>query len=478
MTFFGNGHGLLELAAAAWQNGHAGPALTSALGQTQVRALAIIPFCLMLGAFGKSAQFPLYVWLPDAMEGPTPVSALIHAATMVTAGVYMIARCGTLFVSSKPALVTIAAVGAFTALFAATIALRQFDLKKVFAYSTVSQLGYMFVAVGVLAPTAAVFHLVTHAFFKALLFLSAGVVMHAMLGHLDLRKMSGLKHRLPKTRWVILIGCLALAGCPLTSGFFSKDQIVGYAFSHSPTLGCVLLLTSALTAYYTFRLYFQVFEGPELVPTTPADEGGSPNAVGLGAQGTSSPAARAEARASHEAVTHPPTGTSGVDHAAAHAHHDPEPKLMLWPLYVLAAGALLAGYFGPWLTTFLGHSPSLQLSYGLATARFGTDVVPKAFGQAGAPERAASEWLPLAAALVAFAVGVGLAWLLHLQDRRRAERVAAGLQPLPGLLEGKYWVDEIYEAAIVRPLGVLGKWFFEIDRVVIDTVVWAVGFVP
>ena len=193
-----------------------------------------IPFCLMLGAFGKSAQFPLYVWLPDAMEGPTPVSALIHAATMVTAGVYMIARCGPLFVHNPDAMMTIAAIGCFTALLAATIALRQFDLKKVFAYSTISQLGFMFVGVGCLAPVAGVFHLVTHAFFKALLFLSSGVVMHAMAGELDMRKMSGLKKVLPKTRWLMLIGCLALSGVPLFSGFFSKDEIVGAAFHASP----------------------------------------------------------------------------------------------------------------------------------------------------------------------------------------------------------------------------------------------------
>ncbi len=475
VTFFSGDHhsGLLEMAGNAFGAGHGASTL-------QMRMLGVIPFCLMLGAFGKSAQFPLYVWLPDAMEGPTPVSALIHAATMVTAGVYMIARCGTLFVSSQMALWTIAVVGAFTALFAATIALRQFDLKKVFAYSTISQLGYMFVAVGVLAPTAAVFHLVTHAFFKALLFLSAGVVMHAMLGHLDLRKMSGLKHQMPKTRWVMLIGCLALAGCPLTSGFFSKDLIVGYAFAHGPFLGGVLLLTSAITAYYTFRLYFQVFEGPELVPTTPADAGGSPDAAGLGAEGTSSPAAHAEARASHGAVERSSTATSGVDHAAAHAHHDHEPALMLWPLYVLAAGALLAGYFGSWLTTFLGRSESFKLSYDMVRHVF-TDVAPQGFGQQAVEAAAAhghTELLTTVAAILAFAIGVGLAWLLHLKDRRRAEAIAAGLQPLTTLLEGKYWVDEIYEAAIVRPLAVLGKWFFEFDRLVIDTAVWAVGMVP
>jgi NADH-quinone oxidoreductase subunit L len=193
------------------------------------------------------------------MEGPTPVSALIHAATMVTAGVYMIARCGTLFVGNPAAMATIAAVGAFTAFFAATIALRQFDLKKVFAYSTISQLGYMFVGVAVLAPVPAVFHLVTHAFFKALLFLSSGVVMHAMLGHLDMRKMSGLRKVLPITNILMLIGCLALAGFPPFSGFFSKDDIVAAAANYNTMIWAVLLLTGFLTAYYTFRLYFQVF---------------------------------------------------------------------------------------------------------------------------------------------------------------------------------------------------------------------------
>ena len=492
VTFFSsNGHGgLLEMAGSVWERGRISPALlVNALGPTQIAALKVIPFCLMLGAFGKSAQFPLYVWLPDAMEGPTPVSALIHAATMVTAGVYMIARCGTLFVSSKPALVTIAVVGAFTALFAATIALRQFDLKKVFAYSTVSQLGYMFVAVGVLAPTAAVFHLVTHAFFKALLFLGSGVVMHAMLGHLDLRKMSGLKRVLPKTRIVMLIGCLALAGCPFTSGFFSKDEIVGYAFGHSTVLGAVLLLTSFLTAYYTFRLYFQVFEGPELIPTTPADEATGTAVAGLEAQGTSSAAQRAEAGASHEAVKHPPTTSSGVDHAAAHAHHDHEPNVMLVPLYVLALGALVMGWIfvpGSWITHFLGHSPSLRLSYSMATSEFdyiggGMHVDPVAFGQAGEhPARAAEHLISPAMLMGAgvFLVGLGLAYILHLKDRQRAERLAAGLQPLTGWLEAKYGIDELYDVAIVRPLAILGKWFFEIDRVIVDSVVWLVGFVP
>src|SRR5256885_2986200 len=237
ISYFGDGvhtnTGLLELA----QN----PNLTA----LQHTAMKWIPFLLMLGAVGKSAQFPLYVWLPDAMEGPTPVSALIHAATMVTAGVYMIARCGTLFVGNEAAMITVAVVGAFTALFAATIALRQFDLKKVFAYSTVSQLGFMFVGVGVLAPVAGVFHLVTHAFFKALLFLSSGVVMHAMAGELDLRKMSGLKHVLPKTRWLMLIGCLALAGGPPFAGVGVKGEMLRAVGSGN----CVLWAFSLIAAF-------------------------------------------------------------------------------------------------------------------------------------------------------------------------------------------------------------------------------------
>src|SRR5207237_6437818 len=194
--------------------------------------------------------------LPERMWGPTPVCALIHAATMVTAGVYMIVRCSTLFFSNDAAMWTIAIVGAFTAIMAATIALRQFDLKKVFAYSTISQLGFMFVGVGMLAPVAGIFHLVTHAFFKALLFLSSGVVMHAMAGVLDMRQMSGLKRLLPWTNRFMLVGCLALAGAPLFSGFFSMDEIVAAALDRSVLLGAVMLFTAFLTAYYTFRLYF------------------------------------------------------------------------------------------------------------------------------------------------------------------------------------------------------------------------------
>src|SRR5439155_18440785 len=298
VSYFGNGigtnTGLLELVAKP----QAG---------IQTESLRWIPFLLMLGAFGKSAQFPLYVWLPDAMEGRTPVSALIHAATMVSAGAYMIARCGSLFVGNQAAMLTVASIGAFTALLAATIALRQFDLKKVFAYSTISQLGYMFIGVGVLAPVAGVFHLMTHAFFKALLFLASGVVMHAMAGELDMRKMSGLKNVLPKTRWLMLIGCCALAGFPFLSGFFSKDEIIGAAWQQSRTIALVALLTAVLTAYYTFRLYFRLFEGPEIIPPPPPPEA--------------------------------PEVDKHLAQTAFHAHEahpDHEPAIMIWPLIILA----------------------------------------------------------------------------------------------------------------------------------------------
>jgi NADH-quinone oxidoreductase subunit L len=223
-----------------------------------------IALCLLLGAAGKSAQLPLYIWLPDAMEGPTPVSALIHAATMVTAGVYMIARMHFIFDRSPFALAVVAIVGAATALFAATIGLVQTDIKRVLAYSTISQLGYMFLGAGVAAYSAAIFHLMTHAFFKALLFLAAGSVIHALNGEQDLRKMGGLRKKLPVTFWVTTIGVVAIAGVPPFAGFFSKDAILYAAYTQG-TLGMVLwfagLVTAMLTSFYMFRLWYLTFMG-------------------------------------------------------------------------------------------------------------------------------------------------------------------------------------------------------------------------
>ncbi|HWE04457.1 MAG TPA: NADH-quinone oxidoreductase subunit L [Tepidisphaeraceae bacterium] len=468
VSYFGNGvgthTGLLELA-----NG--------SLTQFQTTALYWIPFCLMLGAFGKSAQFPLYVWLPDAMEGPTPVSALIHAATMVTAGVYMIARCGTLFVHNPAAMTTIAVIGCFTALLAATIALRQFDLKKVFAYSTISQLGFMFVGIGALAPVAGVFHLVTHAFFKALLFLSSGVVMHAMAGELDMRKMSGLKRVLPITHILMLIGCLALAGFPFLSGFFSKDDIVGAAFHMNFFLGFMLLVAAFMTAYYTFRLYFRVFQGPLVIPEAPADSHGhghEPNE---------------HAAASQSAIDTGTAPSSGVDtaqtHHDPHAHHNHEPALMMFPLIVLAIGALLAGYLNfpsEMLGDFLGKSPSFIYAYDAVhnnPALVHATIKASAFGQEGKPEPLGIKLILMTVSGLIALAGIYLAYLFHLKDRARAAALANSMWPIASILDHKYWVDEIYQRLIVENLRTLGKLLANVvDRFVVDGLVNLAGLIP
>src|SRR5829696_2608149 len=282
VSFFGNGPGtntgVLELASPGFQS------FMGSLEPWKRQAIPWIPFLLMLGAFGKSAQFPLYVWLPDAMEGPTPVSALIHAATMVTAGVYLVARCAPLFALAPDAQVVVAWIGGITAVLAAFIALAQTDLKRVLAYSTVSQLGFMFLALGTsgaidpaFAVGAAMFHLFTHAFFKALLFLSAGSVMHAMGGVIDVRKFGGLRKVMPITHLTFLCGAAALAGFPLLSGFWSKDLILESLTEASESktnpytagyyvLFWVACFTALLTAFYTFRAYFLTFWGPERVP--------------------------------------------------------------------------------------------------------------------------------------------------------------------------------------------------------------------
>jgi NADH-quinone oxidoreductase subunit L len=457
VSYFGsvsNGFdGFLELAMPGPGGGL--NAYLAALEPWKQQAVGWIPFLLMVGAFGKSAQFPLHVWLPDAMEGPTPVSALIHAATMVTAGVYMIARCSTLFVTSTAALWTIALVGAFTAIFAATIALRQFDLKKVFAYSTISQLGFMFVGVAVLAPVAGVFHLVTHAFFKALLFLSSGVVMHAMSGELDMRQMGGLKRVLPKTRWLMLAGCLALAGFPVvTSGYWSKDEIVVAAGEWHGLLGAVLLLTALLTAYYTFRLYFRVFAGPERIPAPKPDAHGH----------------------AHD-----------QDHGHEQAHHNHEPAVMILPLVVLAIGAIaaclinlpfsVAGIPAHALGSFLGQSPSFSLGFHSATIVQGAErVSPLAFGQHTGEQTPVHYTAMVLGGLIAL-LGIGLAYYVHVQNRGLAERVASRHAGVARLLEAKYWVDEIYQAGIVEPLRRLGGAFYAFDRLIIDGILWAVSVI-
>ncbi len=388
--------------------------------------------CLLLfvGACGKSAQFPLHVWLPDAMEGPTPVSALIHAATMVTAGVYMVARCMPLFVAAPDALQVVAAVGTLTALLGALIALTQTDLKRILAYSTISQLGYMFLGLGagtLLGATAGMFHLFTHAFFKALLFLAAGSVMHAMGGVIDVRRFGGLWRRLPTTHWTFLFGGLALAGAVPFAGFWSKDQIlvaVAEQAAHNglyQTLYWSAIITAGLTAFYTFRAYFLTFHGPEVVP----------------------------AEAGH------------------HAHESP--ATMTVPLMILAGCALGVGAWFEYTHGFaelLSRTPSLafvaaRVAEGEATAHRAGDL----HGQV------------MVLSIVVATVGMALAALVYWGARGTAGNLAraADLLGLYRLSYGKFFFDPLYDALVVRPLELLAALLAWADRCVIDGVVDGTG---
>ncbi len=411
------------------------PALGNKLVQTfwgGERFSAAAAILLFIGACGKSAQLPLYVWLPDAMAGPTPVSALIHAATMVTAGVYMICRLSYLFASSTTALFVVATVGTLTALVAAFMAFAQTDMKKVLAYSTVSQLGFMFVAAGTGNWVAAVFHLGTHAFFKAGLFLGAGSVMHGMEGSGDITQMGGLRKHMPITRFTFAIYCLAIAGVPIFSGFFSKDEILaGAFFVHPPgwpaVYGKILwgaLSVAALgTAFYMWRLYFLVFSGEERSET------------------------------------------------ARHAHESP--ASMTAPLVILAFLATVAGFLGipHALAGVLGHGPtdllgrwlepSLTQEWYEGTAIVGHHSVGSVVGLMG-----------LATALGL--LGIGIAWALYGKGpSKHVERWVAGpLATAHDLSKNKLYVDEIYEVIFIKPFRILAKGTLEIlDRLIIDTVV-------
>jgi NADH-quinone oxidoreductase subunit L len=419
--------------------------------------MSLITLLLFVGATGKSAQIPLYVWLPDAMEGPTPVSALIHAATMVTAGVYMIARNAVLFQHAPETLTIVAVIGIATAFIAGTIGLVQNDIKRVLAYSTVSQLGYMFLAMGVGAYAAGIFHLYTHAFFKALLFLGAGAVIHALAGEQDLRRMGGLKNRLPLTYWTFVVGALAIAGVPGLAGFFSKDEILYETFAGGHTvLWIVGLFTSLLTAIYMFRVVFLAFHGPS--PAASASQAGP------------TPAASA---AEHGAAPAHPEEEEPVAHAASSPHGTPAhvhdaPPAMAVALIVLALGSIFAGYVG------VGN-------------RFGHFLAPSfEAGDAGTirPERgAASEGdagLEIALMVVSSAVAVGgivLAAYFFLRNRRAADNLARRFAGAYRLLANKYYVDEAYDAAIVQPIRIVseeGLWR-GLDVRVIDGAVNGVG---
>ena len=384
------------------------------------KLLTLVGLCFFVGAAGKSAQIPLYVWLPDAMAGPTPVSALIHAATMVTAGVYMVCRMSFLYTLAPGASAVIAWTGALTALLAATIAIAQTDIKKVLAYSTVSQLGYMFLAAGCGAYSAAIFHLGTHAFFKALLFLGSGAVILAMHHEQDTDKMGGLARRIPQTHAVFGVGVLAISGFPLLSGFFSKDEILVSAFAahHVPGhlwLYAIALATAVLTAFYMFRVHIRTFYG--------------------------------ECRAKPEARAHihEPAGT------------------VLGPLYVLAALSAVAGLLS--LPQFWGDMIGLENSNSLH--HFLAPILPHAEAHTVSH---ATEWVLVGLAVAAFLVGGGLAWLLYSRRPELPARIRARVAGLHRAVVHKYWVDEFYDAAVVRPLVVISDrvLFRAIDAGAID----------
>ncbi|HEX3986223.1 MAG TPA: NADH-quinone oxidoreductase subunit L [Acidobacteriaceae bacterium] len=426
--------------------------------------LTAIALFLVLGAVGKSAQIPLYVWLPDAMEGPTPVSALIHAATMVTAGVYMIARTHVLFDRAPVALAVVAIIGTATAFFAATVGMAQTDIKRVLAYSTVSQLGYMFLACGVAAYSAGIFHLVTHAFFKALLFLAAGSVIHALSGEQDMRVMGGLRKKIPVTFWTMTAAVFAISGVPPLAGFVSKDEILYQAFI-SPNGGKILwavgLITAGLTSFYMFRLWYMTFFGES----------------------------RAALAEEHGAAVHARSDTKLVIEADPHGGHGhgvhESPKVMLWPLIILAILSVIGGWMGwpaglggsNWFAHFLSpvvtavHLNYEQTSVALAT---GVANLPN---QAPAGDKSIEMLLALLSTLVA-ATGWFVAHYMYYMRPGTADRLAQRMHGLYALIVNKYWVDELYGAVVVAPVLFLARWVLGvlIDRAVIDGGGMAAGY--
>ncbi len=397
--------------------------------------LTAICLLLVLGAAGKSAQIPLYIWLPDAMEGPTPVSALIHAATMVTAGIYLVARCHALFDRSPYALGVIAIIGALTAFFAATIGTVQHDIKRVLAYSTVSQLGYMFLGCGVAAYSAGIFHLMTHAFFKALLFLAAGSVIHALSGEQDMRVMGGLRKRIPVTFWTMTAGVFAIAGIWPLSGFFSKDEILYRTFTSPNPLAKLLwlvgLITAGLTSFYMSRLWFKTFFGPERFDEHALAHGQSthplPNQTAT--DGTHDEAHAAE----HD---------SGQ---AAHAHGVHEsPAVMTLPLVVLALLAIVGGWIG--VPAALGGSNHFEhFLEPVFLASTHAEIPPDLVSHG-------TEQLLAGVSLATALFGIFVAWLFYVRRPGTATRLAHSARPLYRLLDHKYWVDEIYGVGLVMPL--------------------------
>jgi NADH-quinone oxidoreductase subunit L len=399
-----------------------------------------ITLLLFVGATGKSAQIPLYVWLPDAMEGPTPVSSLIHAATMVTAGVYMIARCNVLYSMAPVSLAIVAIVGAVTAIYTASIGICQNDIKKVLAYSTISQLGYMFLGVGVGAYSAGIFHLMTHAFFKGLLFLGAGSVMHAMSGELDMRKMGGLRKKTPITFWTFFFATLAIAGIFPFSGFFSKDEILWQALS-SPhghfLLWLVAAVAAGMTAFYMFRALFMTFWG--------------------------------ESRAD--------------EHVKHHIHESP--KIMTVPLMVLMVLSIIGGWIGiPHVLGGANHiheflAPVLGAGAEPGKAHAGLALLSQAWAS-GAESGGHSGALEILMMLVSLAIafsGIGIAYVFYVKNPAVPERIAERWKGLYKVVYNKYYVDEIYEALFVNSLKRLGTGLWKgFDDFIIDGTVNGIAY--
>ena len=400
--------------------------------------ITLITLALFVGATGKSAQLPLYTWLPDAMEGPTPVSALIHAATMVTAGVYMVARMNVLFMMAPVSLLVVGIIGALTAIFAATIGMTQFDIKRVLAYSTVSQLGYMFLACGVGAFSIGIFHLMTHAFFKALLFMGAGSVMHALSGELDMRKMGDLREHMPHTYRTFLIGTLAIAGIPPLAGFFSKDEILYKAFSSQSTVweasGYVLwaigLIAALITAFYMFRAVFMTFFGKSRVDA----------------------------------------------HVAKHLHESP--AVMTVPLWILAILSIIGGWIGiPWIGS-LNLFPQW-----LEPVMKGKEVVSQmtAGHIAHAVHHSLSfELLMALVSVIIAAIGIFIAHKLYIKQPELPDRLTYGrFFPVYHLVLDKYRIDELYDRLFVRPtLWLSDKVLWKVfDDKVIDGTVNGIAYV-
>ncbi len=391
---------------------------TAKLAQGGILATGIT-LLLFVGATGKSAQIPLYTWLPDAMEGPTPVSALIHAATMVTAGVYMVARCSVLFALAPISMTVVAVVGGATALFAATIGITQYDIKRVLAYSTISQLGYMFMACGVGAFASGIFHLMTHAFFKALLFMAAGSVMHAMAGELDMRKMGNLRHKLPYTHFTYLFGTLAIAGIFPFAGFFSKDEILFYSLQRHPAFWILGAVAAIMTSYYMFRSVFMTFYGKSRVE----------------------------------------------EHVAHHLHESP--PIMTVPLMVLAGLSLVGGLVGiPILEGWHVFGDFLSPVFAPAKAIL-------THGEHGGGHHS------LALELILMAVSLGIAivgWLfaryMYLVNPDAPNKVIEKVPEVHQLVYNKYWVDELYDILFVNSIVDFSRFLWKaFDESVVDGIV-------